>query len=99
MTEEDIKSLVRTAAKEAAVEAQKELFLLMGVKLDDSDDILNMQKNFQHLQESREGKEEFVKKGKSAVMVVFITGVIALVAKGFWADMQAFILKVVGGAS
>jgi DNA-binding protein YbaB len=91
VTKEEIEELVIKAAKEAAKEAQKDLFLLMGVKLEDSNDIVNMQKNFQHLQESREGKEEFMKKGKSALMAVFITGTLALLVKGFWAQLVSFI--------
>ena len=97
MTKEEIEALVARVAKEAAKEAFREAFLLMGVTVEGADDVLSMQKDFQHLRESREGKEEFVKKGKSAVMAVFITGTLALIAKGFWADMASFIQKVVGG--
>ena len=87
MTKEEVDELVKVAAKEAAREALKDVFLLMGVNIEGSEDILNMQKNFQHLQESREGKEEFIKKGKSAVMAVFIAGSLGLLVKGFWAQL------------
>ena len=95
MTKEEVEDLVAKTAKEAAREALKDVFLLMGVNIEGSEDILNMQKNFVHLQESREGKEEFMKKGKSALMAVFIAGTLGLLVKGFWAQL----VTLLGGGS
>lgn len=91
MTKEEIEAIVDTAAKKAATEAVKDTLLLMGVKMDDAESIIRMQQDMKHLRESREGKEEFIKKSKSALMAVFITGTIALLVKGFWAEVVAMI--------
>ena len=88
---------LKALAKEAAREAVKEMFVAMGVNLEDSDAIIKMQKDFQHVRESREGKEEFIQKGKTALMAVFITTSIALFMKGFWAELSANVAKVLGG--
>jgi hypothetical protein len=96
LTEEQVKSLVKEAAEAAAAKAVRDTLLLMGITIADADATLQMQKDFQHLRDSREGKEEFVKKSRTALMGVFITGTLALITKGFWAEMTAFIAKVTG---
>lgn len=99
MTKEEVESIVQTAAKTAAKEAIKDTFLLMGVSIDRDGDVLQMQKDFQHLRESREGREEFVKRGRNALMAVFITATLAILAKGLWAEAHDYILRVFGGSS
>lgn len=86
----------KEVAKEAAKEAVREMFLLMGVNLDDHEAVIQMQKDYQHLRESREGKEEFIKKSKTALMGVFITTSLALIAKGFWAQAAEFFARIAG---
>lgn len=97
MTEEQVESIVKRVAKEAAQEAVKDTLLMMGVRIDDSNAILSMQQDMKHLRESREGKEEFIKKSRTALMGVFITGAIALITKGFWAELSSFVAKVTSG--
>lgn len=93
MTEDQIEALV----KRAAAEAVKDTLLLLGVRIDDSDAILNMQQDMKHLRESREGKEEFIKKSRTALMGVFITGILALITKGFWEEVSTVVQKVFSG--
>lgn len=97
MTEEQVENIVKRVAKEAAQEAVKDTLLMMGVRIDDSNAILSMQQDMKHLRESREGKEEFIKKSRTALMGVFITGTIALITKGFWAELSSFVAKVTSG--
>lgn len=97
LTEEQVENIVKRVAKEAAQEAVKDTLLLMGVRVDDPNSILNMQQDMKHLRESREGKEEFIKKSRTALMGVFITGILALITKGFWAEVSTVVQKVFSG--
>ena len=78
MTEEQIKSI----AKEAAKEAISELFMVLGVNADDKSSLLDLQKDWAHTREARLGKEEFIKKGKIALIGAFISGALAVLING-----------------
>ena len=74
---------IEIIAKKAAKEVLHEMFLLAGVNTSESSNIIDLQKDFQYLRDAREGKDELIKKGKWAVVAVFITGTLALLLKGF----------------
>jgi hypothetical protein len=81
MSPDDIEAI----ADRAATKAVREVLLSMGVALSNDADVVKMQKDFQHLRETREGKDELVKKGKLTLMGIFVASVIAVLLKGFWA--------------
>lgn len=89
MTNEDVEAI----AEKAAQKAVQDTLLLMGVSISDASSIIKMQQDFKHLRESREGREEFVKKGKNVVVGVFITTCLALLIKGFWAEVASFFAR------
>lgn len=75
-------------AKKIAVETVNEVFLRLGVDISDHDSIFKLQKDFAHLRESREGKEEFIKKSKMTLIGAFISGALAIALNGIlhWGD-------------
>ena len=78
ITEDQIKSI----AKEAAKEAISELFLVLGVDAEDKTSVLDLQKDWTYTREARLGKEEFIKKGKLALVGAFVSGALAVLVNG-----------------
>jgi len=81
--EEIVEAAVARAMKIAHKEAITETLVLMGINADDNKALLDMQKDFNYLREARTGREEFIHKSKLALIGVFITGAMAILAKGF----------------
>lgn len=69
-------------ADKAAKRAIEELFLRVGIDVKDPKGVIELQKDFAYTRETREGKEEFVKKGKHVLIASFITGALAVLVNG-----------------
>lgn len=78
---------IETIAKKAAEEALKEFLLTLGANAQSPESIIKIQKDFQYLRESREGKEEVVKKAKITFVGVFVAGLIGLIVNAIKADV------------
>lgn len=73
MTEADIKGLVERVAEEAAQRAVKETLLKLGV---DSDDPLEVQRDFQHLREWRTSINTVKKQGLVTAVGIITAGIL-----------------------
>ena len=79
MTPEEIEVIATKVARKTV----SEVFLTMGINASDPGATVRFQKDLIYLREAREGKDEFISKGKWAVMAVFVSGALAMLWKGF----------------
>ena len=76
MTDEQIEALVAKAAKEAATEAVREVFLSLGIKLDDA---IEVQADMRHLRSWRQSVEKVKTQSLMSAVIVITTGVLGLI--------------------
>ena len=82
--EAQIIAIAETAATKAANEALQNLLMILGTDIKNPKGMLDLQKDFLYTREAREGKEEFVKKGKLTLIGAFIMAMLALIVNGFF---------------
>lgn len=80
---------IEAISKKVAREVLHEMLLLSGVNTEDAAGVIDIQKDFQYLREARQGRDEFIKKGKWALITVFGTGALAILVKGLVAWVQS----------
>lgn len=76
---------IEVIATRAASKAVRDVLLSMGIAFADDGDVVKMQQDFRYLRETREGKDELIKKGKLTLVGLFVASVLAVLLKGFWA--------------
>ena len=82
--EAQIIAIAETAATKAANEALQNLLMILGTDIKNPKGMLDLQKDFLYTRETREGKEEFIKKGKLTLIGAFIMATLALIVNGFF---------------
>ena len=76
MTDEQIAALVSKTAEEAARNAVREVFLSLGIKLDDA---IEVQADMRHLRSWRQSVEKVKTQSLMSAVIVITTGVLGLI--------------------
>ncbi len=79
LRDEEHEAIAKRAAKEALVE----FFVALGVDISKPADVLEMQRDFQHLRDWRVGVETVKAKGLIAAIGIVATGLLAMLYSGF----------------
>lgn len=84
--EQQLQNLTPEEARALILEAVRETFLMLGVKVDDP---IEVQKDFQHLREWRNTTESIKSKGLLTVMGILVSGMLA----ALWVGIKEFVGK------